>query len=42
MKDGGVEEFQCPADYDDYPILGSDGQLQFYPRDLTWGESCAN
>lgn len=42
MSNGEVEEFQCPADYDDYPILGSDGQLQFYPRDLTWGESCAN
>ena len=40
MSDGEVREFQCPSDYDDYPIMGSDGQLQFYPRDLTWGESC--
>lgn len=42
MSNGEVEEFQCPPDYDDYPIMGSGGQLQFYPRDLAWGESCAN
>lgn len=30
-SDKKVESFDCPADYDDYPI---------YPRKLTWGEYC--
>lgn len=42
MGDDEVKEFQCPADYDDYPKTDASGQLQFYPRDLVWGESCAN
>ena len=40
MSNGEVKEFQCPADYDNYPKTDASGQLQFYPRDLVWGESC--